>query len=165
MSRKTTDIMTAHPGYTGARTKGGRTTTEVVLAYLANPQMHHHAAVAIRASGDLGRIGGDALDDPVADVADEKTTAIEGRVTHRLTRVRERDPKLRANKIKEALKNSAPLPVRSARSTSHVHMGTSGADTSTSTTLFHCTLQVLSRTHSMISFWSAQTATSCCTAA
>ena len=109
VSRKTTDIMTAHPGYTGAQTKGGRTTAEVVLAYLANPQLHHHAAVAIRASGDLGRVGEDILDDPVADVADGKTTAIEGRVIHRLTRVWERDPKLRADKIGAALKQFGTL--------------------------------------------------------
>jgi 5-methylcytosine-specific restriction protein A len=105
VSRKTTDIMTAHPQYDGAKTKGGHTTTEMVLAYLANPDLHHRAATTVRASGDLGRTVGDALGGPVED----EPAAIEGRVIHRLIRTRERDPKLRASKIKQALSRSGSL--------------------------------------------------------
>lgn len=105
VSRKTTDVMTAHPGYTGAKTKGGRTTTEVVLAYLSDPDRYHRAAVELRSAGSLGRDVQDALGAPDQD----DPASIEGRVLHRLVRMRERDPKLRDRKIRQALHEHGTL--------------------------------------------------------
>lgn len=48
VSRKTTDIATAHPGYTGATTKGGRPTQTVVSDFVAHPAEMLAAAEAIR---------------------------------------------------------------------------------------------------------------------
>ncbi|WP_179273188.1 MULTISPECIES: HNH endonuclease [unclassified Rhodococcus (in: high G+C Gram-positive bacteria)] len=95
VSRKTTDIMTAHPAYSRARTKGGRTTREVVSAYLAYPIFHHHASVELREAGSLAR----REDQDFMFQAEDEPVAVEGRVMERLIRVRERDPKLRQEKI------------------------------------------------------------------
>lgn len=105
VSRKTTDIMTAHPDYPGAQTKGGRTTAEVVAAYLSDPDQYRQAAVELRQAERLGRDVMDAVGAPAEDDAD----SIEGRVIHRLVRTRERDPKLRARKIKQALSQRGNL--------------------------------------------------------
>lgn len=99
VSLKTTNIMTAHPDYPGARTKGGRTTAEVVLAYLSAPDRYHRAAAELRWAESLGRDVEDALGAPTEEGAD----SIEGRVIHRLVRMRERDPKLRERKIRQVL--------------------------------------------------------------
>ena len=105
VSRKTTDVMTAHPDYVGARTKGGRTTPDVVLAYLSDPVRYHDAATELRTTAGLGR----AIEEAVGGPIEVEPTSIEGRVIHRLIRTRERDPKLRAIKIKQALAQSDSL--------------------------------------------------------
>ncbi|MEU3475316.1 HNH endonuclease [Rhodococcus sp. NPDC006774] len=98
VSRKTTDVMTAHPAYSRARTKGGRTTQDVVTAYLAHPIFHHRASVELRKAGTLAR----GEDQDLTFQAEDEPAAIEGRVAERLTRIRERDPKLRQQKIRQS---------------------------------------------------------------
>ncbi|MFF1696632.1 HNH endonuclease [Streptomyces sp. NPDC058257] len=101
VSRKTTDIATAHPSYAGAATRGGRPTRAVVSDFLAHPAEMMATAEAIRlgiGSGELHRIP------PQPDEAgdDEETTAREGRLLARWALYRERDPGLRNRKIQQA---------------------------------------------------------------
>lgn len=49
VGRKTTDIATRHPDYTGGRTRGGRLDRDVLEEFLADPAEMHRQAVAIRA--------------------------------------------------------------------------------------------------------------------
>ena len=48
--RKSADIATAHPGYRGARTNGGRRTEEVVAEFLSKPEAMHALAASLRSS-------------------------------------------------------------------------------------------------------------------
>ncbi|WP_280502148.1 hypothetical protein [Nocardia farcinica] len=48
VSRKTTDIMTAHPAYRGKMTKGGKLTKQVLLDFIAESELMHQAAETIR---------------------------------------------------------------------------------------------------------------------
>lgn len=101
VSRKTTDIMTSHPEYAGARTKGGRLTEAVVMDFLTRPDDMRAAAEALRAgvtSGQLHLIPAQ----PEEDGDDGATSAREGRLLARWALYRERDRGLRDRKIKEA---------------------------------------------------------------
>ncbi|TGB00990.1 HNH endonuclease [Streptomyces sp. MZ04] len=101
VSRKTTDVATAHPSYPGAATRGGRPTKAVVRDFLAHPAEMLAAADAIRlgiGSGELHRIP------PQPDEAgdDGETTAPEGQLLARWALYRERDRGLRDRKIQQA---------------------------------------------------------------
>ncbi|MFH8485497.1 HNH endonuclease [Streptomyces longisporoflavus] len=101
VSRKTTDIATAHPDHAGVTTRGGRPTREVVNDFLAHPAEMVAAAEAIRmgiGSGELHRIP------PQPDEAgdDGESTAREGRLLTRWALHRERDRGLRKRKIQQA---------------------------------------------------------------
>jgi 5-methylcytosine-specific restriction protein A len=50
VSRKTADLMTAHPGYVGKRTKGGKTDREVLQEFLQDPHGMKATAASIRVS-------------------------------------------------------------------------------------------------------------------
>jgi 5-methylcytosine-specific restriction protein A len=107
--RKLEDIRTAHPEYEGAVTKGGKTTRMVVEAFVADPTGMHRAAEELRRYGSLARLKGDDkagwVDaEPDGETGAEYAAAVEGRVVQRLVNVRERDPKLRNAKIKQARK-------------------------------------------------------------
>ncbi|MEV0089993.1 HNH endonuclease [Streptomyces sp. NPDC050738] len=102
VSRKTTDISTAHPSYPGTPTRGGRLTREVVKAFVQHPTEMLASAKALRegiGSGELHAIP------PQPDEAgdDGMTTAPEGRLLARWALYRERDRGLRDRKIKRAL--------------------------------------------------------------
>ncbi|MEU6852998.1 HNH endonuclease [Actinacidiphila alni] len=98
VSRKTTDLATAHPSYHGAPTRGGRLDKEVVDAFIARPEEMLAAAGRIRSVAESGLL--DVQAEP-SDPDDE--AAPEGRLLARFHRARERDPKLRARKIKAVL--------------------------------------------------------------
>ncbi|MFE2421500.1 HNH endonuclease [Streptomyces hokutonensis] len=101
VSRKTTDIATAHPDYPGTTTRGGQPTRDVVTDFLQHPAEMAAAANAIRsgiASGELHRI--QPQPEEVGD--DEETTAREGRLLARWAIHRERDRGLRDRKILQA---------------------------------------------------------------
>lgn len=98
VSRKTTDIMTAHPDYRGAKSKGGRTTTAVVLAYIGEPAGSRQLAADLRSDPQPG-IDAPPLGAPIED----NRPAVEGHLIRRLTSIRERDPKLRKRKLDEAM--------------------------------------------------------------
>jgi 5-methylcytosine-specific restriction protein A len=100
VSRKTTDIATAHPDHVGEPTKGGRPTQKIVADYLERPDAILAAARALReeiASGELYRIP------PHPDETDEsgEFSALEGRLLIRLALYRERDRGLRERKLRQ----------------------------------------------------------------
>ncbi|MEZ0385232.1 HNH endonuclease [Mycobacterium sp. pW045] len=95
VARKTVDIATHHPDYTGAGTKGGAVDKEVLLEFLEDPAgMHEIAEILRRAIAD------DTLTEQLTVPVDEEDDhAKEGRLLQRHHFVRERDKKLRAKKI------------------------------------------------------------------
>ncbi|WP_406058587.1 HNH endonuclease [Streptomyces sp. NBC_01077] len=108
VSRKTTDIATAHPNHTGSATKGGRPTQKIVADFLANPQEMLAAAHALRA----GIASGELYNAPVhPDEVDEdgQTSAREGRLLVRLALHRERDRGLRNRRIQQVRRLNKPI--------------------------------------------------------
>ncbi|MFJ3096015.1 HNH endonuclease [Streptomyces hydrogenans] len=108
VSRKTTDIATAHPHHAGPMTKGGRATREIVADFLEHPSEMLAAARALRegvASGELHLIPApvDETDDP------ESLEAPEGRLLRRWALHRERDRGLRSRKIQHVRTLGQPL--------------------------------------------------------
>lgn len=99
VSRKTTDLATAHPDYQGKPTRGGKTDQLVVAQFIADPSHMLGIASALRRGLEEGlfdevaeaRVSG--LDDPESE---------EGGLLMRQYARRERDPKLRAAKIDAA---------------------------------------------------------------
>ncbi|MCH0540459.1 HNH endonuclease [Streptomyces sp. MUM 203J] len=108
VSRKTTDIATAHPGYAGEATKGGRPTQQIVADFLKHETEMLAAAAALRAGlacGELHYIPAqpDEIDE------DDCVSAREGRLLARWALHRERDRGLRDRKIRQARKLKQPL--------------------------------------------------------
>ncbi|GAA2224653.1 HNH endonuclease [Streptomyces indiaensis] len=107
VSRKTTDFMTNHPAYSGKATRCGKPTMLMIKAFTQREAEMLQAAKAIEegiASGELHRLA------KQPDEVDEAgSTAIEGRLLVRRALTRERDPKLRALKIKQAQLDGGPL--------------------------------------------------------
>lgn len=100
VARKTVDIATHHPDYTGAGTKGGAVDKEVLLEFLADPfGMHKIATLLRRAVADRS-----LTEQLTVPVDDEDDHAKEGRLLQRKHFVRERDKMLRAKKIAAFLK-------------------------------------------------------------
>ncbi|WIM96449.1 HNH endonuclease [Actinoplanes oblitus] len=95
--RKMADIETSHPSYGGRATNGNRLDREVLTDFLDRPAEMHAFAAAIReallAEASDSVTSDTDVDDPVAD---------EGSVLMRQHRRRERDPKIRRDKIAEA---------------------------------------------------------------
>ncbi|MFJ2270283.1 HNH endonuclease [Streptomyces sp. NPDC088846] len=107
VSRKTSDLASNHPAYTGTPTKGGRLDKEVITAFISRPAEMLRAAAALRqgiGTGELHKIP----EDP-DELDDEGNSAIEGRLLTRWALHRERDRGLRARKIARAEKLGQPL--------------------------------------------------------
>jgi len=95
VARKTADIATRHPDYTGKPTNGGHLDPEVLAEFLSDPERMFAQELAIRAGASEG------LAD--AKVPDLDLGADEGRALERTHLRRERDPALRARKIRSVL--------------------------------------------------------------
>lgn len=108
VQRKTADIATAHPDYSGTTTRGGKTTRLVVEAFLANPQKMLAAAYRITAAitSEDPRLR-EAIATPISD--EDEETAVEGRSLERLHHYRERDRELRKKKINLTLAKGGAL--------------------------------------------------------
>ncbi|MFC8361700.1 HNH endonuclease [Streptomyces griseorubiginosus] len=107
VSRKTTDFMTNHALYTGKATRCGQLTLLMIDAFTEREAEMLQAAEALAegiASGELHRIA--AQPDEVDETG---ASAIEGRLLVRRALARERDPKLRALKIKQVQRHGIPL--------------------------------------------------------
>jgi len=107
VARKSYDLATHHPDYTGKPTKGGAGDIQVLHDFLDDGPFMHKIAQAIRVI-----VESDArLDLPVAleDVDEAESEAREGRLLERRHLIRERDRKLRDKKIKEHLRTNTDL--------------------------------------------------------
>jgi len=95
-----------HPDYPGAPTKGGKTTQQVIDAFVEDPKGMHLVAQALWRSGNLSRDDHDDVGDPQYAPVGETTaafvSAVEGRIIERLVKVAERNPKLRKAKIQQS---------------------------------------------------------------
>jgi 5-methylcytosine-specific restriction protein A len=97
VARKTSDIFTQHPEHTGARTRGNKLDRSVLERFLADPAGMAQRAAAIRSAAEAPE-----TNEPVPDL-DLDATADEGRLLERNHLVRERNPKLRQQKITAVL--------------------------------------------------------------
>lgn len=92
--RKTVDIATQHPDYQGKPTRGGQHDSEVLLAFLREPERMRTLAAALR-----DQITALPADPVVHDTDMEELTAHEGRALAGTHLRRERNPKLRTAKL------------------------------------------------------------------
>ncbi|MFB6828625.1 HNH endonuclease [Streptomyces hydrogenans] len=107
VSRKTTDIATAHPDYAGEATKGGQPTRQIVSDFLEHGEDLLAAAAALRqgiASGALHLVP-----EQPDEADDSGNSAPEGRLLARWALYRERDRGLRDRKVRQALRRNQPL--------------------------------------------------------
>ncbi|MFC7882934.1 HNH endonuclease [Streptomyces sp. NPDC057376] len=107
VSRKTTDFMTNHPNYVGKATRCGRPTLLMIQAFITREREMLQVAQAIEdgiGSGELHLLP--AQPDEVDETGN---SAIEGRLLVRRALARERNPQLRAQKIKHVQRHGAPL--------------------------------------------------------
>ena len=102
VARKTADIATWHPDYTGKPTKGGAIDREVLRDFLERPDEMRAAAAAIREGAKRGLF--EEIAYPPAEEESDEPAAAEGRLLERRHLARERNPKLRRRKIEEFLK-------------------------------------------------------------
>ncbi|WP_228002458.1 HNH endonuclease [Nocardia australiensis] len=107
--RKFEDLRTAHPDHEGARTRGGKLSVHVAASFAKDPHKMRALAETLRQNGQLDLVLD--LDEEYTDTsateaasAEEIVAAIEGKASQRLTRVYERDPKLRRRKIEQSRK-------------------------------------------------------------
>ncbi|WP_412076735.1 HNH endonuclease [Streptomyces xanthophaeus] len=106
-ARKTYDIATHHPDYTGKRTNGGRLDVVVLQDFLDRPAEMAQAAQLLRKGLKAGTLE-TALTEEDEDAEDE-ASAPEGRVLYRRHRTRERNKGLRKKKIAAVLKGGGSL--------------------------------------------------------
>jgi 5-methylcytosine-specific restriction protein A len=106
VQRKTADLASAHPDYGGVRTNGGQLTQQIVDEFIERPDEMLSAAHQIKsaiASTDPEVLKAIATQDSQEEEAEE-ATAVEGRVLERMHRFRERNARLRKQKI-ESVRN------------------------------------------------------------
>lgn len=119
LQRKLEDLRTAHPDYKRKKTRGGRATTAVVLAFVQNPALMTSLAERFRSEPgllavDLHLDADDAIDlDEIGGT--DPVSAVEGAVRHRIATFRERDPWLRQRKIDEAYRRYGHLACETCR--------------------------------------------------
>ncbi|MEW2393730.1 HNH endonuclease [Streptomyces venezuelae] len=107
VSRKTSDFATNHPAYSRKGTRCGEPTRLMIKAFIDREAEMLEAAQAIEDGIGSGQL---QLIPPQPDEIDDfGSTAIEGRLLVRQALARERDPKLRKLKIKQARQNGRPL--------------------------------------------------------
>ncbi|MFE9001836.1 HNH endonuclease [Streptomyces sp. NPDC007875] len=107
VSRKTTDLASNHPAYSGKPTRCGRLDREVIAGFISQPSQMINAAKAIEEgirSGELQRIP-----EQPDEISDDGATGAEGRLLARWTIARERDPKLRRRKLDRVRRLGQPL--------------------------------------------------------
>lgn len=108
VARKSSDIATRHPDYQGVPTNGSKVDREVLAHFLDDPDSavaHANAIEVAIKSGLAAELVLEAEEDDV----DEDAAAVEGRLLLSLHRKRERNPKLRAQKLRAVHKAGAPI--------------------------------------------------------
>ena len=104
VARKTADIATNRPGYTGRPTRSGQPTKRVIAEFIADQTAMQELAQAIRQADAQGEFAG--LQIPVTG---EDDWASEGRLLIRRHVVYERNPSLRKRKLAAVRRAGAPL--------------------------------------------------------
>jgi 5-methylcytosine-specific restriction protein A len=104
VAQKTRNITTVHPDYVGRPSNGNKLDREVLLEFLDDPQRMHGYAQSLRqAAAD------DEPENAPQLIGDEEESVLEGRYLLRIHRVRERNPALRAKKIRTVRARGEPL--------------------------------------------------------
>jgi 5-methylcytosine-specific restriction protein A len=107
---KLENIRTAHPDYVGKPTRGARLDRLVLEAFLSDPEGMHETAKQLRADASLAEMRKDDADEypEVGELdrldVDDVVLALEGAVKRRWATARERDPKLRKQKIAQSMR-------------------------------------------------------------
>jgi 5-methylcytosine-specific restriction enzyme A len=104
VGRKTADIATALPGYTGKPTNGGRLDKDVIAQFLADQDTMRALAESIRSSVANGE-----PDDFPGEVGYDGESEMEGRYLLRWHAYRERNPALRRRKLASVVAAGDPL--------------------------------------------------------
>jgi 5-methylcytosine-specific restriction enzyme A len=104
--RKMADIATRRPDSPRKHTNGGKLDLEVLTAFLERPQEMHAYAERLRAGAEAGEF--DQLPD-IDEAMDGEEGAREGRLLERKHLRRERDPRLRKQKINRVLQEQGRL--------------------------------------------------------
>jgi 5-methylcytosine-specific restriction protein A len=107
VSRKTTDLASNHPGYSGKPTKGGSLDKLIIEAFLTRETAMLQAAQAIEAGIGSGQLS--LIPEQPDEADDDGTTAAEGRLLARWALSRERNPGLRKRKIAQVHRLGLPL--------------------------------------------------------
>ena len=106
VTRKSYDLATAHPDYSGKPTHGSITDKKVIAEFIGNPNEMHSQAEALFAAAVRGELS--ALSTP-AEEESEDIAATEGRLLIRRHIARERDLRLRKRKIAAARKRGLAI--------------------------------------------------------
>ncbi|MGW2256923.1 HNH endonuclease [Streptomyces sp. NPDC001780] len=107
VSRKTTDLATNHPQHQGGRTKGGKLDLIIIQDFIDNEVEMLQSAQGIEEGISSGELV--LIPEQPDEVAEDGTTAKEGRLLARWALSRERNPKLRRSKIAQARRKGLPL--------------------------------------------------------
>ncbi|WP_240798618.1 HNH endonuclease [Streptomyces sp. H23] len=107
VSRKTADFATNYGPYPGKRTRCGSPTLRMIKAFTEREADMLQAAQVLRDATSSGELH--LLRRQPDEVADDGSMAIEGRLLTRWALTRERDPHLRAMKIKQVRASGQPL--------------------------------------------------------
>ncbi|MEV6065568.1 HNH endonuclease [Nocardia sp. NPDC052001] len=103
MSRKTTDIATRHPDYSGKRTRGGALDLAVLNDFRAAPAQMQAVAAQIRRSAASGEL---TVDIAFVDATVESGEGVrEGGLLEALHYRRERNPRIKRKKIAQFLRH------------------------------------------------------------
>lgn len=105
VGRKTADIATSHPDYSGRRTRGSHLDRKVLLEFLTEPERMQAVANEIRASIERT----DALAVPTDEIVAAEMGAQEGQILLAQHMRRERDPDLRRRKLADVRKRGLPV--------------------------------------------------------
>ncbi|MDL9944591.1 HNH endonuclease [Gordonia sp. ABSL11-1] len=108
IQRKLEDLRTSRSDYGGAATRGGRLTEQVALAFERDPRRMMELARTVQSDSSF------AVPDPegaapVDTAAEGLVHAVEGRLVRRLVATRERDPQLRAAKLRAVRSAGKPI--------------------------------------------------------
>ncbi|WP_405820219.1 HNH endonuclease [Streptomyces sp. NBC_00838] len=107
VSRKSADLITSRPGYTGPATRGGQLTREIAEAFSAREAEMMQAARALEAGISSGALV--QIPEQPDEMGEDGSTAPEGRLLARWAIFRERNPRLRKQKIAETKKLGQPV--------------------------------------------------------
>jgi 5-methylcytosine-specific restriction protein A len=114
VARKSYDIATRHPSYTGVQTNGSRIDGEVLQEFLADPEGMLTIAEALEAA-IVNERPSDYIAMTEEDEGEDEASAPEGRLVLALHRRYERDPRLRERKLNSVRKAGLPIACEACR--------------------------------------------------